>query len=923
MFPPPEPLPPPRQLLATTGYAVTTIASGALFDVPGDVAFDSEKNAFISNFNWSTNQGGILKLSPSGALSAFHAKPTNSIPANDAGTDLLCTSLLFDVPGDVSGLQNYLYTFALPSAVPHFLFDVGQDRGTVPRTPVPLSSITIGTVADAAYDGAGNILIADTDRGHTAIRLLTPDGMVSYVAHVANAFGSSATSLDVGPTGIIYCTVGNQIWQVKPGGVVSVLAGTLSQGFLNGPAAVASFRFPSRVVYGPDGYLYVSDQGNNAIRRVSLDGQVTTIAGDGTAGNTDGVGAAARFNFPLGLRFGPDGNLYVADSFNNLIRKITFPSSLELGVSDPGDPSDRSGAFSPNADGSKDTINLHVTATKNWTLTATDVNGGEATIAAGAGQEEPQTINWDGEVNGVTLPDGKYPLRLKAGGQEKMAEVIIDTTPPKISDAYLDGYDETLSRDSFYTFLITAADQGSGSAVSNIEAESGTILFKNATCTREGKAETVSASQTKVRYKLVDVNAGADSVEFDARISDKAGNSTRVKLADGSYRDSFSSSALTGEAEGSDFELAYKADSSSTSAYSLKANPKEPPRLNLSVNETYYNNCKIPVSLKFRYRLYYKTKTSTRELHGHKLFYIQNSESTYKSDSYYVVLMPFGPGNPNLEIIWDGKDHQNSIGSSAPSGVYYISDEPSPEVANLQEPDPLVRLGKKKYFHKFPFKVSNHAVLTLDKWGPTSNPANLALSPSTVPATQPEFIYNRVAHILQRHVYTSPYNGIQYRYEPRNTSVPKVGIVPRFVIKGSKNPGDAQRDVFGEYSPLFNFPSPNTPYGTRFDEKEEFEWPGDMFPVTKREFSRNAKLIQVLNLINGIAHGIRSQPLSDVTITGTYGDGRAMPVVLPDMKLMWAGYFPNAYPQPLGNANAYNSIFPAWKAQQDHESKIK
>jgi DNA-binding beta-propeller fold protein YncE len=80
------------------------------------------------------------------------------------------------------------------------------------------------------------------------------------------------------------------------------------------------------VAVDASGIVYVTDHGT--IRRIALDGSVTTIAGTaGQAGNLDGVGAAARFNYPQGLAIDGFGNIYVADTLNNTIRKIT-PSGL-------------------------------------------------------------------------------------------------------------------------------------------------------------------------------------------------------------------------------------------------------------------------------------------------------------------------------------------------------------------------------------------------------------------------------------------------------------------------------------------------------------------------------------------------------------------------------------------------------------------
>lgn len=102
------------------------------------------------------------------------------------------------------------------------------------------------------------------------------------------------------------------------------IAGTGEMGYKDGPSDEAMFNRPAGMARTSEGMLYIADSFNHSIRRVSPDGIVTTIAGDGTPGNEDGPGGQARFNRPTGLALGPDGSLYVSDSENHLIRKITI-----------------------------------------------------------------------------------------------------------------------------------------------------------------------------------------------------------------------------------------------------------------------------------------------------------------------------------------------------------------------------------------------------------------------------------------------------------------------------------------------------------------------------------------------------------------------------------------------------------------------
>jgi sugar lactone lactonase YvrE len=94
-------------------------------------------------------------------------------------------------------------------------------------------------------------------------------------------------------------------------------------GFQDGPAEAAEFRRPVGVALAPDGSLYVADSGNRRIRRLTSDGRVETVAGSGEDGTADGPALAAQFRVPMDVAFGPDGTLYIVDSYAGQIRSLT------------------------------------------------------------------------------------------------------------------------------------------------------------------------------------------------------------------------------------------------------------------------------------------------------------------------------------------------------------------------------------------------------------------------------------------------------------------------------------------------------------------------------------------------------------------------------------------------------------------------
>lgn len=184
-----------------------------------------------------------------------------------------------------------------------------------------------------AVDDAGNVYVADW--GIDQIRKITPNGDVTTVAGksringfkdgtVAEAQFNSIFEVAVDFAGNLYVTDSgnNAIRKITPDGQVTTLAGG-SQGFTDGKGASAQFNQPSGLITDKQGNVYVADQFNNAIRKITPDGTVTTIAGTGDFGAQDGPAKNATFYYPRDITIDGNDNLYVADLRNNEIRKIS------------------------------------------------------------------------------------------------------------------------------------------------------------------------------------------------------------------------------------------------------------------------------------------------------------------------------------------------------------------------------------------------------------------------------------------------------------------------------------------------------------------------------------------------------------------------------------------------------------------------
>lgn len=115
----------------------------------------------------------------------------------------------------------------------------------------------------------------------------------------------------------------HRIIKITPAGISTVFAGTGVAGFVNGAANVAQFNQPYAITMDGAGNFYIGDRINHAIRKMTAAGVVSTLAGNGTAGDINGTGSAARFNEPVGVAADAAGNVFVADYINDRIKKVT------------------------------------------------------------------------------------------------------------------------------------------------------------------------------------------------------------------------------------------------------------------------------------------------------------------------------------------------------------------------------------------------------------------------------------------------------------------------------------------------------------------------------------------------------------------------------------------------------------------------
>ena len=262
----------------------------------------------------------------------------------------------------------------------------------------------LGRPAGIAISEDGVIYVADF--AQHAIRQIAPDGTLTNLAGATGTTGSADGSgtaarfshpgdVAIGPDGNLYVADTNNhlIRKITPAGVVSPLAGRAGEsGKEDGPATAARFAFPTGVALDRQGNVYVADFANHAIRKITPDGRVSTLAGSpGEPGSADGAGAAARFNQIHGVAVDDAGNVYAADFGNHTIRKISADGlvSTLAGLADNPGGSDGTGTaarFSAPYDVAVDANGIvYVADTSNHTIRRITPAGVVTTLAGVAG----------------------------------------------------------------------------------------------------------------------------------------------------------------------------------------------------------------------------------------------------------------------------------------------------------------------------------------------------------------------------------------------------------------------------------------------------------------------------------------------------------------------------------------------------------
>ncbi len=331
-------MPASGQTADAPSYLFTTLAGAQTHNngrplMPASVAVDAAGNVYFAE----SRQGIICRMTPSGTVKIIAGQAASLGSADGTGAQ---------------ARFRYPHGVALDAAGNLYVADSGNN--TIRRiTQAGIVTTIAGRAGEAgsadgsgkdarfnypyslALDTAGNLYVADSY--NYVIRKLTPDGAVTSFAGLAGVSGRHdgqgdrarfgfPISVALDSSGNVYVAdlLNNAIRKISPDGMVLTLAGRMSYdaGNADGTGSAAQFYHPDGLAVDSGNNLYVADAGNQTIRHITPDGVVTTLAGlAGQPGNADGLGSVARFCHPASLALDGLGNLYVTDVGNAAIRK--------------------------------------------------------------------------------------------------------------------------------------------------------------------------------------------------------------------------------------------------------------------------------------------------------------------------------------------------------------------------------------------------------------------------------------------------------------------------------------------------------------------------------------------------------------------------------------------------------------------------
>jgi sugar lactone lactonase YvrE len=315
--------------LSTDAYlsslVVTPAALSPFFDI-NNTAYNASVAATTSSITVrpvSRQANSVIKVNGIVVASGSASPAINLSPGNNTITTVVTAQ-----DGVSSRTYTIIVTKATTAPAISYPDNVIVYKQGVPITPlIPVNSG--GAVPNIPY--GSTTVVTNGGEGYA-------DGNGSIAKFSFSAISPTGMATDL--SGNVYISDGNVIRKITPSGVVSTLAGNVNAGYADGNGTAASFNNPKGIAIDANGNLFIADLNNNRIRMVTPNGVVTTFAGSGASGSNNATGISATFNAPYGIAVDNADNLYVTDSGNNLIRKITPTAAVSTFAGDGNNGSD-------------------------------------------------------------------------------------------------------------------------------------------------------------------------------------------------------------------------------------------------------------------------------------------------------------------------------------------------------------------------------------------------------------------------------------------------------------------------------------------------------------------------------------------------------------------------------------------------------
>ena len=421
-------------------------ATSAQLAAPRGVAIDQAGNIFIAD----SGNDVIRVVTPDGIINTVAGNGTRGFSGDNGPA--MSAKLSYPVAVAVDANGNLL------------IADRYNNRIRMVNSSGVITTLIAAPISDprgVAVDSACNVLVSDS--GNNRVRMITPGGAVTTITGSAAGFGGDggpataarlALPIQVAADGIgnvFIADRGNyRVRRINAGGIIDTVAGTSDDGR---SASLAQLNFPNVIAVDGSGNLFIADTDSQRIRAISRDGIISTVAGNGSWGfsGDGGAAASAQLNYPASIAVDGAGNLFITDTNNHRIRKITSNGIITTvvgngrqGSGGDGAPASRAAMNYPRGIAVDGTGNLYIADTDNHRIRKVDSSG---TITTVAGNGIPGS---SGDGGLATDAQFSFPVGVTVDGAGNL--FIADSVNNRIRKVTPDGVITTVAGNGAYGF---------------------------------------------------------------------------------------------------------------------------------------------------------------------------------------------------------------------------------------------------------------------------------------------------------------------------------------------------------------------------------------------------------------------------------------------------------------------------------------